>query len=101
MHLISAAGFFIIMGWMAVCRFTKTDQKIKKTRVERNLKKRRNRIYRFSGLVVWACMLFLFVRIVLDFDITGMDTFIGEAVALLFFGIAWLVKSKALKGVGL
>jgi len=96
LHLIFAATFFIIMGWMSLFRFTKTNPNIKKTISQIKLKERRNSMYRISGIIVWASIFFLFIEMCFKFNFTGKDIFIGETVALEFFGVAWLVKSKAL-----
>jgi hypothetical protein len=93
-HLICAGGFFTIMGWMSLFRFTKGNITVA-------LKRKRNRIYRICGIGVWASLAFLVIDIWLDLDLTGFDVFIGETIVLLFFGIAWLVKGKALKNFGL
>jgi hypothetical protein len=37
----------------------------------------------------------------LGFKLTAYDTFVGEAIALLFFGVAWLTKSESLGKIGL
>ena len=93
-HLIAAAGFLIIMGWMSYFRFTmgdKTDP----------VKKKRNRLYRICGIGLWGSLLLIAIGFVLDVNLTGIDVFIGETAALIFFGVAWLVKGEALKSIGL
>jgi len=100
-HLIFAAGFFFIMGWMAIYKFTKSDTEIKKSDSEIRLKDKRNRIYRICGWGVWISLVFLAIDLIFNLNLTGADVFIGETAALLFFGTAWLVKSKALKNMGL
>lgn len=93
-HLICASGFLILMGWMSFFRFTKGNIAVP-------LKRKRNRLYRICGIGVWVALALLAIDIWLKLDLTGSDVFIGETVALLFFGTAWLVKSKALKFFGL
>ena len=100
LHLVFATIFFIIMGWMAIFRFTKTDPNLKKSKKEIDLKRKRNKIYIISGIVVWSILVLLAIDMILDLNLTGFDVLIGETIALTFFGIAWLVKSKALKSVG-
>jgi hypothetical protein len=100
LHLIFAAGFFVIMGWMAYFKFTRSNNKIKRLDTEIKIKQRRNRIYRICGIGVWVSLFLLALVMIFNLDFTGSDVFIGETAALLFFGTAWLVKSKALKKVG-
>jgi hypothetical protein len=101
LHLIFAASFFIIMGWMAIFRFTKSDTKINKSEDEIKLKGKRNLLYKVCGIGVWISLSLLAVDMLFKFNLTKADIFIGETAALVFFGTAWLVKSKALKNVGL
>ncbi len=93
-HLVCAGGFLIIMGWLSLFRFTKGDITVP-------LKRKRNRLYRVCGIGVFAALLFIALSIWCNLNLTGVDVFTGETVALLFFGTAWLVKSKALKDFGL
>lgn len=93
-HLICAGGFLIIMGWMAIFKFTRGDQTIP-------LKKKRNLIYRVCGIGVWLSLLFLGFDIWFELEITEFDIYLGETLALIFFGSAWLTKSKALRGFGM
>lgn len=87
-HLLSAGLFLFVMGWMSFFRFTKGNQ-AEKMKV--------NRIYRFSGCVVWGSIGTLFFEFTTGFRISGYDVFVLETVSVLSFGIAWLLKGKALK----
>ncbi len=91
-HLIAAGLFFIIIGWMSYFRFYRT---IGEGFPER-LVKRRKRLYRACGLIIWLSIAFLAMEFIFKFEITEFDIFIGEAVALFAFGIAWLTKGRAL-----
>lgn len=88
-HAACASGFFIIMGWMSYVQFTKDP-----------LKLRRNQLYRLCGIVIWATILILASGKFFHWEITKYDVFIGETIALLFFGTAWLVKGETLKKIG-
>ncbi|TLX74577.1 hypothetical protein E9993_11670 [Labilibacter sediminis] len=95
-HTISAASFLVIMGWMAYTQFTKTNLPIMD-----NLKLKRNKIYRFCAWGVWIPIVLMgILNFGLKLNFTGVDVFIGESVALFSFGVAWLVKSKALEKYG-
>jgi hypothetical protein len=92
-HLVSASGFFGIMGWMAIYKFTLGDD-------SDPLKKKRNKLYRFCGWGVWITLILLAIDMGFGIKLTKYDVFIGETIALIFFGIAWLVKGEALKNIG-
>ncbi len=93
-HLVSAGMFMIIMGYMAYIQFAKS----KKTDA---ITVRRNRIFRFCGLLIWAVVILLLLEHTLGFQFSSSDVFWGETVALICFGIAWLIKSKSLGKFGL
>lgn len=93
-HLVSAGLFIALMGFMSFNQFVKGEH-------EDITSKRRKRVYRTSGIVIWAVVLFLLLEFTFGFKLTAFDTFVGEAVALLFFGIAWLTKSESLGRIGL
>lgn len=93
-HAIFAGGFFIIMGWMSLYKFTKGD-------ASDPIKKKRNRLYRICGTIVWSIIAVLAIGMLLQLELTGFDVFIGETIVLVSFGIAWLVKSKALEKIGI
>ncbi len=95
-HLICATGFFIIMAYLSYFRFTRTDN-LHETEKERMTKKRRNRMYRTCAIMVIVSLLFILVfEFLLTPPFSQCIVLIGEAVALFFFGLAWLVKSKSL-----
>lgn len=88
-HLIAAGVFLIAMGYMSLFKFTKSESDL--------LYKHHKRItYRVAGIVVWVCIAFLLTEFIIDKHFTPWDVFIAEAVALFFFGTAWLVKSQAM-----
>jgi len=93
-HLFSAGTFFILMGYMSFCSFTQESG-------IGLVKTRRRRIYRVSGVMVWLSIALLIPVTTLEINLTGIDVYLGETVALFFFGISWLVKSKSLKMIGL
>jgi len=101
-HLISAGLFILLMGYMSFVQFSKEKRKIVENALlpvssEYKSIKRRIFVYKFCGIMVWLAVAFLIAKEITGFSITTADTFWGEAVALLFFGIAWLTKSKSLK----
>jgi len=103
-HLVSAAVFLFAMGYMSKCRFTKTyldEDELKKDRKKRN----RNRLYKICGWIVWIALGILILEFGVKyllypkFQMSDYDVFIFETVAVLAFGISWLVKGEAMEDI--
>lgn len=93
-HLFSAGMFFVLMGWMSYFRFTQglgTSARQKRLKV----------IYKVCGVFVWVSIGSLMLDIFLEVKLTEIDVFLGETIALFFFGSAWLIKSRSLRNLGL
>ena len=86
-HLTCAASFFMLMGAMSFFRFS--------------ISKKNRKLYRICGAMVWVSIGSLAIDVFFDLKITEIDVFLGESIALFFFGSAWLVKSKSLRSIGL
>ncbi len=88
-HLISAALFLTLMGYMSFARFTKgkTTPKMKK-------------FYKFCAYMVWLPLVVLGIEFAFSIHWTDYDVFIMECVSLGAFGSAWLVKGKTFKKYG-
>ena len=91
-HLISAAIFLFILGWMCVKQFTKSKNP------ESKLK---NKVYKNCGYIVWVCigllvLIFAYEKIAgKDFnDTVNGYTFILESISVWAFSTAWLIKGK-------
>ncbi len=93
-HDISAASFFLTLAYFCLFLFTiksdnPTPQKIM-----------RNRIYRFCGYTILACIIFLLVY----FNVKSLQdslrdyrpVFVSETIALWAFGFSWLTKGEAI-----
>lgn len=93
-HLICASGFILCMAWMSYFKFTLGDS-------DTVIKKRRKSIYRICGLGVFLSLAAMGIGVFRDVDFTGMDIFIGEAIALWFFGTSWLVKGDTFLSIGI
>ncbi len=95
-HLLSAAGFFLIMAYLSYFRFTRSNN-CHKTQQDTRVKKRRNNFYKASAIIIVLSLVFIFV-----FDFLSKSPFseyiviIGETMALFAFGSSWLIKSKSL-----
>ena len=98
LHYGAALVFFLVLAFFCICLFTKTHAHLPET----PQKIIRNRLYKICGYTILICIGLLalqewkwFVqRIPL---IKGSSTtFVVESIALLAFGISWLVKGETL-----
>lgn len=94
-HLFSAGIFLFTMGYMSIFRFTKGPDNEEER--ERKIRTRNNIVYRITGYLVWASIAILLLEFVFHFHFTPYDVFIFECVAVMAFGISWLIKGKAIK----
>jgi hypothetical protein len=90
-HYIFAVGFFITSAVFALCLFRKTDQENPKRR-----KRQRNMVYLFCGIAIVVCLALIGLHRILP-DYSWLKPlhpdFWLEFIALLAFGLAWLVKA--------
>lgn len=96
-HLVSALCFFLCLIYFSLFLFTKTDPNKKPTPE----KLKRNWVYRACGYTMVICMLLLAIYILNPekehAPLAGYNPiFWLEAVAVLAFGISWLVKGEAI-----
>ncbi len=89
-HLISAAVFLILMGYMSFARFTKG-----------NTTPRMKVFYRICGVMVWIPLAVLGIEFATGKHFSAYDVYICECISLGFFGMAWLVKGKAFRKFGI
>jgi len=95
-HFGSAVLFFVSMGYLSVFRFTRGDKPFSTKKI------RRNKIYLVCGLAMWLILAFAGIMLLFFKEATGVHFIFWVEVALLvFFGISWLVKGKALVDLGL
>ncbi len=95
-HFASAAVLFGAFAYFALCLFTRTHLDGRPMTPE---KQRRNRLYRVCGWTIVVCVVTIGVL-----KLTGLEAnlerwapvFFLEFVALLAFGLAWLVKGETL-----
>lgn len=96
-HLISAGAFFIILGGVAIFQFPKTVVNNEDPLRRRN----RNRFYRICGVIMWIAIAVLIPMKCSDsYAILLADNkviFIAEVLAVVSFGICWLIKGFVLK----
>lgn len=85
-HFISAAIFFISLAILLFYYFRKSNLKIIKVQ-----KKKRNYVYLICALTMIAAIVYIAI---LSFIFHSKNIFLPEAIALIAFGIAWLVKAE-------
>ena len=85
LHYISAASLFIVFIIFSLWLFRKT--KVPKGEAPRSGKLWRNRLYLFCGLVMVVCVLWAGTSY-----FTAAPIFWPETIALVAFGVSWLVK---------
>ncbi len=91
-HLVSAGIFILSMGWMSKYKFTRGENDLN------------NKLYKFCGNMVFITLGILVVFTVLDrfevsFPLKNYYVFIFETIAIIPFGISWLIKGKAIDDV--
>lgn len=99
-HYITAGIFFALLAYMSIWLFTKTSGNMTRQKIKRN------RVYRVCGIVMAVSV----IGIPIDgigavHDAIGFlkPTLIFETIALVSFGISWLVKGELVlkdKGAG-
>jgi hypothetical protein len=109
LHLVCAGCLFVLLAYFSLCRFTRTagdsDQFDLRTELQRCLKsppalvagmserkRRRNAIYRACGWIIVACIAMVGISNALHWHIL----FWLESVAIVAFGMSWLVKSDSI-----
>jgi len=89
-HLVSAGIFIMCMGWMSRFKFIRTRDESNK------------RVYRHCGNLVFIAIGLLVVFLILEklgvnFPLKHYYVYIFETMAIIPFGISWLVKGKAIE----
>ncbi|PPD58050.1 DUF998 domain-containing protein [Dehalogenimonas etheniformans] len=96
-HLIFAACMFLMLAYFSLFLFTKTDP----TQTPTPRKLERNIVYRVCGWVILGCILVMFLGGILPKNdaINALHpTFWLESIAIVAFGVSWLVKGEAILG---
>ena len=97
LHYIAAAIFLGCLAFMSLFIFTRSDMPKDKRGVQ---KRRRNRVFRTCGVIMVAAILIILSNIA---GIISNETFSKyqlmfwmETVAVLAFGVSWLVKAEVI-----
>jgi hypothetical protein len=97
LHFIFAAAFFLTLVYFSLFLFTLTDKKAEPTPE----KLKRNHVYRTCGWVMLVCVAGIAVFKMLFADEWVRDhkvVFVLETIAIVTFGVSWLVKGEAILG---
>lgn len=92
LHVVCAAGFFVLLAVFCLWLFTKSDQPKEQQTAG---KRRRNRLYRACGLIILGCLLVAVVSALFvpeSVNQTLHPLLFAEAFAIFAFGVAWFVK---------
>ena len=98
-HFVAATGLFAFLAYYSLFVFTRKKnthwEDIEAGRLTAH-KRARNDLYVITGIVIICCMLAIAIGgyIAPDAWRAAKGTFICEALALIMFGFAWLVKGK-------
>jgi hypothetical protein len=95
-HLTFAALLFLTLAFFCIKLFTETDQE-----TPTRQKLQRNIVYRICGYAILGCILFiaifkLFLLNLLPQTLLVPPVFLFESLAILAFGVAWLIKGETL-----
>jgi len=96
-HMAFTFLFFSILVYFSLFLFTKTDPE--KSPTQRKLQ--RNKVYKVCGITMGVCILLIAVYVFLPDHLAGVfkpykPVFWLEAMAILAFGISWLIKGETL-----
>ncbi|HET7287762.1 MAG TPA: hypothetical protein VFI71_09845, partial [Pyrinomonadaceae bacterium] len=87
-HIYAVAAFFLIISYLAICRFPlRSRPELTKQKLKRNW------IYRICGVVM---IVMLILIVVIKAIAPTKSIFLPETIAIVAFGVAWLVKGQAI-----
>ena len=95
-HLIFAAGYFCTLAYFCLFLFTKTGKGKPTPR-----KLQRNRVYKVSGFIILLSITLIALLFALPANLTEpvmvyKPVFWLEAIAIVAYGLAWLVKGEVI-----
>jgi uncharacterized membrane protein YobD (UPF0266 family) len=87
---VFGAVFLLTLAYFSLFLFTKTDQKQPTTE-----KVKRNQVYRVSGYTIVIAIVLIPVQAFLPLDVSAYNpVFWLESIAVVAFGVSWLVKGE-------
>ncbi|MBL4904825.1 MAG: hypothetical protein JKZ00_02125 [Flavobacteriaceae bacterium] len=87
-HYVAAAIFFLILAYFCLFSFRK------KTKGLKGKKGLRSKIYLFCGLIIVGAIVTMLINLLIPFDESLNIVFWSETIALIAFGVAWIVAGK-------
>lgn len=96
LHLLFAAGYFCTLAYFCLFLFTKTNTDTPTAR-----KLQRNRVYKISGFLILFSIALIALIVALPDQLVEplmiyKPVFWLEAIAIIAYGFAWLVKGEAI-----
>ena len=91
-HLVFAGTLFVLLAVFSLFLFTKSDETQRMTRAKRN----RNRVYTTCGIVIVVALALIVVAEIAKPSRSWHTLFWLESVAVVSFGVSWLVKGEFL-----
>ncbi|PYV16594.1 MAG: DUF998 domain-containing protein [Acidobacteria bacterium] len=95
LHLSFAALLFLTLAYFSLVLFTKTDP----MKIPTRQKRQRNAVYRICGYTILVCIFLIVVG-----KLPGIETHVEwltpvfwlESIAVLAFGVSWLIKGETI-----
>jgi len=91
-HLVFAGTLFVLLAVFSLFLFTKSDNAQRMTPAKRN----RNRVYKTCGIVIVVALALIVVAEIAKPSRSWHALFWFESVAVVAFGVSWLVKGEFL-----
>jgi hypothetical protein len=98
-HFVAAGIFILTHAYLSICQFTKSNKPKGK---EGKKKRQRNRIYRFCGYCIIACVVIIVTYVIIRKCVDGVEevlkpfklVLVFEIISLMAFGFSWAVKGE-------
>jgi len=87
-HFIAAGVFIFLMGWMSFFKFSRGENKVSTRYI----------LFKTCGIIIWSVIVLLGLYFLLELKIKNF-VFWMEALAVISFGLSWLVKGEAMEDI--
>lgn len=92
LHLVFAGTLFVLLAIFSLFLFTRTDE----SKAAKAEKKLRNRVYRTCGWIIVGALVLIVLTEIVKPSSSWHALFWLESVAVVSFGVSWLVKGEFL-----